>query len=136
MLDTQEKVIITDLNGKHDVSMEVNFSSNPDSKDKVRIGIEGSQAVVAIKDLYDFVFLIADAIQQERLMPVKTTTVRKIIKRHIVEVTKDIKKGQKLNVRCETNVPVETIEGLAGMFEKQIKDKARTGIPLIRVPQK
>lgn len=126
MVEEHEKIILTDLRGKYDVSMEVGFSND---EEIVKIGIDGKEAIVPIKDLYNFIFLIASAEQQEKLMPVKQTTVRKIIKRHIVKVTKDIKKGDTLRVRCETNVPVEIWEGLAGLMGK--KKKVYNGIPII-----
>ena len=128
-VDTQEKVIYTDLKGKHDVSMEINFS---DEKDHVKISIDGKDSIIKISDLFNFVFLIADADQQEKLMPIKTETIRKIVKRHVVRVTRDIKKGEMLNVRCETNVPVSIWEGLKGMMGKT-QEKKSFQFPIINV---
>lgn len=127
-VDTQEKVIYTDLLGKHDVSMEINFS---DEKDLVKLSIDGKDSIIKISDLFNFVFLIADADQQEKLMPIKTETIRKIVKRHVVRVTRDIKKGEMLNVRCETNVPISIWEGLKGMMGKT-QEKKSFNIPIIK----
>lgn len=130
MLQENEKVVMDDLRGHHKVSMEVNHSSNPDLKDTVKVSMEGNDAIIPIKDLYNFVFLIANAEQQEQLMPVKQTLVRKIVKIHKIKAKKDIRKGEYVNARCETNVPVEIWEGLKGMMDKRIVSRS---IPLIGV---
>lgn len=134
MLSENTKVMLQDLKGKQDVGMEVCFSDSPDLQDTVRVTMGSETAIIKISELYGFMFVIANAEQQEQLMPVKQTTVRKIRKRHIVEVTKDIRKGQKLNVRCETNVPVEVWEGMRGMLgRKEVKRQTSVSLPIITV---
>lgn len=111
------KAHIKDLRGKRDIELEVNFSDNPDFKDCARITVGKEELVVSIKDLYEFVFWVASQEQQDNLIPMKQTKVRTIQKLHKVEVKKDIRKGEFLNVRCITNVPVEIVEGLKGMLQ-------------------
>lgn len=130
MLQTQNKVVVPDLKGKNDVSFEVNFSDNPDLKECVKVEINGSEAIIPIKDFYGFVFVIANEEQQERMLPVRQTTVRKITKLHKIQAQKNIKKGEFVVARCETNVPVEIFEGLKGMMGKKIHTTG--GIPIIK----
>ena len=129
MLSEQTKVVLSDLRRKTDMGMEVLFSDNPELKDTIKVTMGKEDAIINIKELYSFMFVIANAQQQEQLMPVKQETVRKIVKRHVVKVTKDIKKGEMLNVRCETNVPVEIWEGMRGMTGKTMFKKA--SVPMI-----
>ena len=134
MLNENTKVVIPDLRNKRDVEMEVCFADDEVFKDTIRVTMGSEEAIIKIKDLYGFMFVIANAEQQEQLMPVQQTTVRKIVKRHVVKVTKDIRKGDMLNVRCETNVPVEIWEGMKGMMDKRVLEpKQSFNIPLIGV---
>lgn len=128
-VDSQEKVVYTDLKGKHDLSMEINFSPE---KDHVKVSIAGTDSIVKISDLFNFVFFIANAEEQEQMMPVKSETVRKIRKIHMVKATKDVKKGDMFKFRCETNVVESVWEGLKGMMGKEIK-KSASNIPIIQV---
>ncbi len=132
MLTENTKVILSDLRGRNDVGMEVCHSSNEDLVDTILVTVDGKEAIIPIKELYSFIFVVGNAQQQEAMMPVKQTTVRKIRKVHIVEATKDIRKGEKLKVRCETNVPVEVWEGMAGMMgQRPAKRKMIGNIPII-----
>jgi hypothetical protein len=119
MIEEYDQTKIEDLRGRNDVTLEINFSSNPDLKETVKIEIGGKEAIIPIKYLYSFVFMVANSEQQERLMPVRQTLVRKIVKQHRILAKRDIKKGEYVVARCETNVPVEIWEGLKGMLEKR-----------------
>lgn len=65
-------------------------------------------------EFYGVCFLMADPDTQARLMPVRQTEMMTYERIHNVEVTRDIHKGQRLRVRCEVNVPLTVVEGLAG----------------------
>lgn len=133
MLDENTKVIMTDLRGKRDVGMEVLFSDNEDLKETVKVTMGSEEAIISVKDLYSFIFVIANAEQQEQLTPVKQTLVRKIQKLHKIRAKKDIKKGEFVVARCETNVPVEVWEGMKGMMGKRVLERKKTfgNIPII-----
>ncbi len=120
MIEEYDQAKIEDLRKKNNVTLEVNFSDNPDLKETVKIDVGGREAVVPIKYLYSFVFLVANHEQQDDLMPIKQTLVRKIVKQHRILAKKDIKKGEYVVARCETNVPVEIWEGLKGLLGKRI----------------
>ena len=130
MITEHTKARIHDLKGKQDMDLEINFSEKPLFKNCVKIKLGGSEAVVDMKDLYEFVFWASDPENQANLVPMSQTKVRTIQKVHKVKVTKDIKQGEFLNVRCETNVPVEIWDGLAGMMGKRSVVKTG-GLPVI-----
>lgn len=115
MLSEYNKAVISDLKGKRDLEFEVNFSEDPLMKECVRVKIGSEDAIIPLKDIYEFMLVAGTPDQQDNLLPIKQTLVKKIIKRHVVAVKKDMKKGELMNVRCETDVPVEIVEGLKGL---------------------
>lgn len=121
MLSGYNKAIVRDLRNKRDLEFEVNFSDNPDFKSCVRVKMGEEEAILPLEDIYGFMLIAGTPQQQDNLIPVTQTVVNKIIKRHTIKVTKDIKKGEFLNVRCETNVPVEVVEGLRGLVNNKPK---------------
>lgn len=131
MISEHTKARIHDLRGKTDMDLEINFSEDPLFKDCVKVSVGKEDIVIDMKDLYEFVFWVADPETQADLIPMTQTKVRRIVKMHKVKVTKPIKPGEFLNVRCETNVPVEMVEGLSKMMGKKTTFKMG-GIPLIK----
>lgn len=117
MLSGYNKAILRDLKGKRDLDFEVNFNDNPDFKECVRVTMGKEEAIIPLEDIYGFIMIAGTPKQQDDLLPIKQTLVKKIIKRHVVMATKDIKKGEMINVRCETNVPTEIVEGLKGLLK-------------------
>ena len=127
------KAILNDIRGGagNDITAEINFSEKEDLKDCVKLTLAGKTAMIPISELHTLVWSVADAKQRDDLTPVKQTLVRKLIKRHVVEAKRDIKKGQMINVRCETNVPVEIWEGLRGLVPKRNPTTTTFSIPII-----
>ena len=123
------KAFLRDIRNKHDITAEINFSEDEGLKDCVKMTMGKNTAIIPIKELYTLVWSVVDTKQRTDLTPITQTLVRKIKKRHIVEVTRDIKKGEKLNVRCEVDVPVEMYEGLQGMMPK--RNHTTEGVPII-----
>lgn len=115
MLTSYNKAVLRDLKGKRDLDFEVNFSKNPDFVECVRVTMGKEEAIIPLEDIYGFIMIAGTPKQQDDLLPIKQTLVKKIIKRHVVQATKDIKKGEMINFRCETNIPVEVVEGLKGL---------------------
>lgn len=115
MLSSYNKALLSDLRNKRNITFEVNWSDNADFKECVLVKMDGEQAIIPLKEIYSFMLIAGTPEQQDNLIPVKQTRVKKIIKRHVVMAKKDIKEGEMINVRCETNVPVEIVEGLRGL---------------------
>lgn len=93
----------------------------------VRLG-DAKGVVVKKVDLWAVVFTIADAKMQEQLMPVRQTEVVTYKRVHHVKITKGIKPGEMLNVKCEINVPQTIEEGLAGTLVKR-REKGKIIVP-------
>lgn len=115
MLSEYNKAVLTDLKNKRNLEFEVNFNDDPDFKECVRVKMGSEEAIIPLSEIYSFILIAGTPEQQDSLIPIKQTLVKKIIKRHVVMAKKDIKKGEMINVRCETNVPVEVVEGLKGL---------------------
>lgn len=98
---------LDDTIGKNHVTMEVGFSTGDDLKDSIKVTMDGKEAIIKISDLYAFVFTIVDDKAQEDLIPVKKVLMRKLVRQHVIEATKDLKAGETIVARCETDIPVE-----------------------------
>jgi len=117
MLSEYNKAVLRDLKNKRDLNFEVNFSDDERFKECVRVKMGSEEAIIPLQEVYSFIMIAGTPEQQANLIPVKQTTVKKIIKRHVVQATKDIKKGELINFHCETNVPIEIVEGLKGLMK-------------------
>ena len=118
MLKGYNQATISDLNGTNDLSLEINFSGDPENSKCAKIRLAGNEAVISLDELHAFVFAVATEDQQADLIPVRQVEVQKVMKWHLVEAKKDIRKGEKIKVRCETNVPVEIYNGIIGGMDK------------------
>lgn len=110
MLQEHNKAVIPDLNGKHDVGLEVNWRTDLDRV--VRISLGDKEAVIPMRELYGFVFVAADAEQQMEMLPVRKTTITKYVRQHKVKAKEAIRPGQELVVNCEIDVPTIVQDGL------------------------
>lgn len=121
LFDEYNKAILSDIRGSsgNDITVEINFSEKEELRDCVKMTMDGKSAIIPISELHTLVWSVANEQQRDDLTPLKQTLVRKLVKRHIVEAKRDIKKGQMINVRCETNVPLEIYEGLKGLMPKR-----------------
>lgn len=92
----------------------------------------GSEKGIMVKkvDLWALVFTIADPETQEKLLPVRQTEMVTYKRVHHVKLTKDVRAGHMLNVRCEINVPETVNEGLAGTLVKR-REKGSILIPKV-----
>jgi hypothetical protein len=70
-------------------------------------------------DIWAVCFAIADAKTQELLMPVRKTEMSTFRRVHHVKLTKDVKAGEMVHLKCEVNVPQIVEEGLAGSLMKK-----------------
>lgn len=110
-----QKAVIPDLDKRYDISIEVNWTEK--AADKVRITIDGKQAVIRMKDLVGFVLLAADPQQQDAMMPVRKTELTTFVRQFRVKATKPIKPGEYLVFNANINVPTTVVEGLSGVVE-------------------
>src|SRR3990167_10432155 len=132
LVQDYNKCVLNDIRGSsgNNITAEINFSEKEELADCVKLTMGDKTAMIPIKELHSLVWSIADREQRDNLTPVKQTLVRKLVKRHVVEAKKDIRKGEMINVRCETNVPVEIYEGLRGFMPKRNPTTAATSFSI------
>lgn len=109
---SHNKVSLTDLTGHHKVSAEVSWDERSETSRALRFKVGENQVVIPFDELYSLIYLLATPDETDDMIPIKKTLVKKIIKKHIAIAKKNIKKGEEIRFRCETNVPVEIVEGL------------------------
>jgi hypothetical protein len=96
----------------------VEFDVDP-SKETIRMTVGKEKRSFKFGELYAMVFAIADEEKQSDMMPVRQTEVVTYRRIHNVMLKKDMKKGQKIRVSCEINVPQIVNEGLKGLVDKK-----------------
>lgn len=106
------KVKLTDETGRHTVTAEVSWNQKAKDDRAVRLTVGTNEVVIPFDEIYSLVYLMSTPEETDGLVPVKKTLVKQIVKMHIVDAKKNIKKGEQIRFRCETNVPVEVVEGL------------------------
>ena len=105
---------LTDQSGQNDITLEVNPRSG-EVADVVKLRLGDKTAIIKIRDLYNFVWVIANSEMQTELTPVQKTNVYVFERQHHVVAQKNIKKGEHLVVNCKIDVPVETVKQLQGV---------------------
>jgi hypothetical protein len=106
------KVKLTDLSGRHDVSAEVSWDERSEISRAIKLKVGENVVVIPFEEVYSLVYLMANPQESEDMLPVRKTFVKKIVKMHVATAKKNIKKGEEIRLRCETDVPVEVVEGL------------------------
>lgn len=89
-------------------------------------------SVVKKVDLWAAIFSIADSKTQEAMMPVRQVQVESFERIHRVRVTKPLKPGDEIRVKCHMSVEKTVVEGLAGNLTK----KTTGGTGSILIPSK
>lgn len=106
------------LGPEGEVEIDVHDGAHPDSVYfRVKRGARGFE--VSKADLYAAAFAMADERMQEQLMPVRRVNMVTYRRIHRVRVTKPLKAGDTLNVKCAINVEQSIHESLAGIFESK-----------------
>lgn len=121
MLESQNKVTIPDLHNNHDLAIEINQNQSAKDLRVLRVTMGETTAYVKYEDLYALLFVMGTPDEQMDLMPVRQTTINKMVKQHKVIAKKDIKKGEFIIVNCSTDVPTTIVEGLRGILSKEKK---------------
>lgn len=107
--------------GRQTIQLGEDVFVDVDPKDeyvKVRMGNEKGSVVKKV-DLWAAIFSIADSATQEKMMPIRQTQVESFERIHRVRVTKALKPGDEIRVKCHVSVEKTVIEGLAGNLTKK-----------------
>ena len=112
MLSSHEKIKIPDIGKERDLIFEVNFNLKDNRTNECKVirvhYPDGSMANVKREHLHAFLFAIGTEEQQRKLIP-QTTRRSKWYETILgITATKNIAKGEKINVRVK--IPLPTIE--------------------------
>lgn len=89
------------------------MSIKPLHGDKLLLTLGGKTTETTVKDLFGVTFLLADAEQQDALIPVQKTQMMVFSRKHSIMLSKDMKKGEVVNTWCEINIPQTIVEAIA-----------------------
>ncbi len=103
------------------------FDVEPDNN-RVRMTLGKETTECTKMDLWAMVFAIMGPDEQEQIMPVRQTEVMHFEKKHMIQLKRDMKKGEVVMAVCRQSVPVTVVEGLKGMIKENTRAK---GIPII-----
>lgn len=100
-IQERRKFVMADVSGRgKEVIFEVNWNSYVRKNGFVKLSINGEDAVVSREHLWGILFMLGNAEEQERMASpfMKKTLVKKFFKLIGVTTTRDIKKGEVINV--------------------------------------
>ena len=85
----------------------------PLAKDEVKITLGGKSTTIPYKELWGAVFVLGNDEYRDNMLPVQKKEMMIFSRKHIIEAKKDIKKGEKVSVWCEVNIPQIVVESIA-----------------------
>lgn len=110
-LKEHRKLVLQDVSGRgEDVVFEVNWNSLVKKKGYIRVLVGGHDAVIDRDQLWSILFMLGSAKEQEELVSpfMKQTTVTKYFKMIGVTTTRDVRKGEMINVPLDFTFNPET----------------------------
>lgn len=107
MIHGYEKLCLPDLHNKNDIIIEVNFDNKPETLDCQVIKVTLGKTVRYVKrdHLMAILMVVGRPEDQRDLIPIATTMIRKYQTMLGITATKDIKKGEKINVVVDIPLP-------------------------------
>lgn len=91
---------------------DMTFTPMDGNKVVVNIG-KTANTIVDYKDLWGAIFVLSDKERQDAMMPARKEERMVFSRKHTIEATKDIKKGEIVNVWCEVSIPKTIVEAIA-----------------------
>ena len=116
-LKTHNFAKLEDQEGINPLEFEVNYDK--DHRDYIKVTLANKVSVIKRDDLWNFVFTIVKADQQQQMIPVIKQEMVKYIKQHTVELQKDMKKGEIMAVNCQVNVKKEIDDAIRREIEEE-----------------
>ena len=114
------KYRLPDKNGKNDLVFEINYSDKEEVKDAkiIRWSTGDKRGFIDRKTLYEFLWMIGTPEDHKRMIPQKITKVKWYETVLGITATKDIKKGERINVPIKLSLPA-TEEEIIGEKKKK-----------------
>lgn len=132
-ISERRKFAMADLSGRgKEASIEVNWNKLVKNKGFIKISIGDEEAVLSREHLYAILFIIGSAAEQEKMISpfLKKTRVTKYQKLIGITASKDIKRGEFLNVPLEftfnpENHSIVIGKGSVGMMKRGLESIKR-----------
>ena len=119
MIDDHQKFRLIDKNNKNEIILEVNWDLKDEKTNQCQvvkvISPSGDETYVDRKELHGFLFLIGRRLDQEQLIPQRQQTIRNLETVLGIKATKDIKKGEYINVPVKIPIPLGESEFIGPM---------------------
>lgn len=107
----RRKLVVGDVSGRSkDVVFEVNWNKFSKKKGFIKISINGVEAVVDRQQLWGVLFMLGSAYEQEKLVSpfMRKTVVSNYYKVIGVTTTRDVRKGEMINIPLSFTINPET----------------------------
>ena len=118
--DQKQRLVLPDASGRcNDICADINW--NEASKRKyVRLSLGGKEAIIKKDHLLTILFMIGSAKEQDAIISpfVKQTLVTKFSKLIGITTTRDVRKGEQINVALEFTFNPETNKLVVGKGNK------------------
>lgn len=114
MISHHEKFRFTDENKKTPFFMEVNWNPKDKKSNQAKIikviHPDGTETYIKREHFNAFLFAIGKPSEQREMIPQKQQTVRTIETTLGIKATKDIRKGERINVPVKLDIPINQQE--------------------------
>lgn len=124
-IKTNAAAIIKDVNGSHEMTLEVNFDKS--YKDCIKIKISNNELIVKYSELFSFLFVLANKEQQAKMIPVQRELGNEYLKQIKIKCKKDMKEGEELVVNVKIHVPTVVEDEIKHQL---LQKELSTGLPL------
>lgn len=85
----------------------------PAKEGKLKITVGKVSSEVSYKELWGAVWYLGDVEFRDEMLPVQKKEMMQFARVHTIEATHDIKKGERLQVHCEVNIPQTIVNAIA-----------------------
>lgn len=112
MVENHQKFLLGE-EGEHRFFMEVNWEDHERSNHCKLIKVtfpDGKETYVKREHIHSMLFAISNETQQAQIIPYKQETIRNLETMLGITATKNIQKGEKINVRVKIPIPLDKQE--------------------------
>lgn len=116
-MQERRRFALEDISGRGmDMEFEINWNSFAMKKGCIKISVGDNEAVIDRDQLWSMLFILGSAEEQDKLITpfIKQTRVSKFFKMIGITATRDIKKGEFINVPLEFTLNPETNNVIIG----------------------
>lgn len=130
-LQERRRFALEDISGRGmDVEFEINWNSFARRTGCILLSIDGKEAVIDRDQLWSILFILGSAEEQEKLVTpfMRQTKVSKFFKMIGITASRDIRKGEFINVPLEFTLNPETNRVIIGKGNMgQLQKRVSTG---------